>query len=214
MASVIQTVPALAESPISCKTGKKCFETEQEAIDFELKSREIHGGIRQCSYLCENCSSYHLTCSTPDSRNATANYSKLENSAPQKRKWTRCRALSEEEKNQIFEKYRKGGVTFSQLAFEFGTSAGNVYKAYHARNAKPQVVTIDSLSTKRRQLEEELARLQSEIERRAESARLKVNPIDGGRIQIKKEHQVIVLSVDDCVSLTLELEDLLAKKAS
>src|SRR3974377_543920 len=77
-----ETSPVCAKSLANepCRSQKKGFVTEQEAVSFEVKRRTTYGGIRQHAYLCEDCASSHLSGLSPDAGNVT-NYKRIENAA-------------------------------------------------------------------------------------------------------------------------------------
>lgn len=198
-----------------CKCGKMSFKDEQEAIDFEIANREVHQCPQQYPYFCFDSKKYHLTGTQPGTHNTTTNYDQIENSAPQKRKWTRSRELSESEKKQIFEEYKNNQISVAALASKYDTGFGRVWKVIHEpRFASPTVATIDSLILKKQQSDAESARLAGLIAAALEAARIKVVRLPDGQIKIQKEAQVIILPVEECATVIAELEEMLTAKAS
>src|SRR5207245_1661531 len=43
------------------KTNKKCFQTDADAIRFEIENRHQYGNLQQYPYLCEECGFHHLS---------------------------------------------------------------------------------------------------------------------------------------------------------
>lgn len=203
---------AIAPENNKCpKCGKRIFETRQEADDFEEKNRAQNG--HQYSYLCEYSDKFHLTAQKPGDHGTTTNYEKIENAAPQRRKYARYRTLTSEEIAQALDLKSKG-MSFAALARKFGTGYGPLYKALKDARRIPPPVTVDSLESQEREVEMKLNRIREEKQKLIEAARIKVLRLADGRIQLKKELQSFILPEEDCITLVTMLEDFLTAQAA
>lgn len=210
MATVNAVSAISAINPVNrpCKTQKKYFATEQDAVSFEAKNRATYGGVRQYAYVCEECDSYHLSALPPDAR-AVTNYSKIENSRStgDVGKWRR---ITEQDKQQIIG-LRKRGLTFAEIAERVGTSTATVSKhlKQYEDAAKFRPATIDSLSSEEKQLEEKLQRLRQEKLRLVELNAVKVAKPADGQVSIRKGTQFMTVSSDDALEVIVKLNEVL-----
>jgi hypothetical protein len=64
------------QSRSSCVSGKKSYQAESEALQFEITNRQRYPEAeRQYPYLCEDCGSHHLSAMpTGDKTRSRVNY--------------------------------------------------------------------------------------------------------------------------------------------
>jgi transposase len=209
----------MTEPNLCPHSSKRIFATEQEALDLAQKLREQHTGPQQFPYLCEDCGNWHLTCTPRGSHNTVADYARLENAAPRKRVWHRTQYFSPEEMTKALE-LRSSGLTCQDIARHFNRHVSDVYKSFarHRENRLPTVPpskpveTIDSLAAKEHELEAALARTREEKLRRIDAERVKLETLADGRMQIRKNTQILTITQEDAINLLSLLETELDKQ--
>jgi hypothetical protein len=206
--------PAIAVEIKKCpKSGKRIFETEQEAQGFQAKNSAQYGTGQQYVYLCEDCNRFHLTSQKPGDHGTTTNYEKIANAMPARRKWARHYQLTRAEALQALDLNNKG-TSAHDLAVRFGTSMSQVYKALNEAKLNPPAITVESLESQEQELEAKLNRVREEKRRRLEANRIQIDRLPDGRIQIKKELQTLILPTKECINLVTALEEILTAQAA
>lgn len=197
--------------PVSalCPSKKKSFATEGEAVQFEERNRAQYGSIKQYAYACEDCDSYHLSSLLPGANGhstITTNYAAIENgkvpSGCKQRRW-----VTDDDVKQMRE-LRAQGLNQAQIAARLDFSQMTVSKHLSGVGDR-QPASLDTIASKKKELEEQLRKLQEEEQRIIEAKRLKVAILPDNHISIRKESQLIVLSPEDCADLCGKLEEIL-----
>lgn len=194
-------------------TQKRKFATREEAEQFEEKNRAQYGNPKQYAYACNDCDSYHLSSLLPGVNGhstTTTSYAAIENgkapSVQKQRRWS-----TEEDVKQMRE-LRALGLTSAKIAVRLGFSEATV-KKHLTSTGKREPVSLDTIALKKKELEEQMRKLQDEEQRIIEAKQLKVAKLPDGLIQIRKETAFIVLSSDDCKDLCGKLEEILTATA-
>jgi hypothetical protein len=195
---------------------KRRFETEQEAIDFELEHHKIHGGLQQHAYPCEVCpgGAYHLT-SSPNGNASIAQVRYENRTPPNRREWSR--ELTEAEKESIRAEYNSDStysrgrkVTRASLAKKYNTSVGRIHAATIEKVGTAQITTmpssLESFEDEVKAAEERLRLVREKKQKFIDESSLKLIPLDGGRFQIKRQFQGVILTADECIALIEMLE--------
>lgn len=192
-----------------CRSQKKTFATEQEAVSFEAKRRATYGGVKQYPYLCEDCDSYHLSALPPDARNTVTNYGKIENGRPSTAFEKRRRVTDDDVRQMVA--LRKQGLDTKQIAERLEFSEATVSKHLKRQTETPrfQPPTIESLSSEEKQLEAKLNRIREEKQRMIEVNAVRVAKLVDDQISIRRGLQSVLLTVDDALDVTIKLNEVL-----
>ncbi|HEY4740395.1 MAG TPA: helix-turn-helix domain-containing protein [Candidatus Acidoferrales bacterium] len=206
--SAISAVRTISPANEPCRSQKKRFATEQEAVGFEAKGRATYGGIRQHAYLCEDCGSYHLSCLSPDARNVT-DYKRIENGRPAAAFEKRRRVTDDDVRQMVA--LRKQGLDNTQIAERLNFSDTTVSKHLKRQAEAPkfQQPTVDSLSSEEKHLEAKLNRVREEKQRLIELNAVKVARLVDDQVSIRRGLQSILLTVDDALDVTIKLTEVL-----
>jgi len=203
--SAMSTVSAISPANEPCRSQKKSFATEQEAVSFEAKRRATYGGIRQQAYLCEDCGSYHLSSLPPGAGNVT-NYKSIENAAA----FEKRRRVTDDDVRQMVA-LRKQGLDDTEIAdrLEFSETTVSKHLKRQTEAPKLQRPTVDSLSSEEKNLEAKLNRVREEKQRLIELNAVKVAKLVDDQVSIRRGLQSILLSVDDALDMTIKLTEVL-----
>lgn len=203
--SAMSAVSTIGPANEPCRSQKKSFATEQEAVSFEAKRRATYGGIKQHAYLCEDCGSYHLSGLSPDAGNVT-NYKRIENSAA----FEKRRRVTDDDVRQMVA-FRKQGLDDAQIAerLEFSETTVSKHLKRQTEAPKLQQPTVDSLSSEEKHLEAKLNRVREEKQRLIELNAVKVAKLVDDQVSIRRGLQSILLSVDDALDMTIKLTEVL-----
>lgn len=204
--ATLSTVTAVNEP---CRSRKKSFASEQEAVSFESKRRATYGGVKQYAYLCEDCDSYHLSALPPDARNAVANYAKIENGRPATAFEKRRRVTDDDARQMVA--LRKQGLDEKQIAerLEFSKATVSKHLKHQTEAPKLQPPTIESLSSEEKQLEAKLNLIREEKQRMIEVNAVKVAKLVDDHISIRRGLQSVLLTVEDALDVTIKLNEVL-----
>jgi predicted transcriptional regulator len=203
--SAMSTVSTISPANEPCRSQKKSFATEQEAVSFEAKRRATYGGIRQQAYLCEDCGSYHLSSLPPGAGNVT-NYKSIENAAA----FEKRRRVTDDDVRQMVA-LRKQGLDDTEIAdrLEFSETTVSKHLKRQTEAPKLQRPTVDSLSSEEKNLEAKLNRVREEKQRLIELNAVKVAKLVDDQVSIRRGLQSILLSVDDALDMTIKLTEVL-----
>ena len=203
--SAMSTVSTISPANEPCRSQKKSFATEQEAVSFEAKRRATYGGIRQQAYLCEDCGSYHLSSLPPGAGNVT-NYKSIENAAA----FEKRRRVTDDDVRQMVA-LRKQGLDDTEIAdrLEFSETTVSKHLKRQTEAPKLQRPTVDSLSSEEKNLEAKLNRVREEKQRLIELNAVKVAKLVDDQVSIRRGLQSILLSVDDALDVTIKLTEVL-----
>lgn len=182
------------------KTGKRSFETEQQALEFEERNREQYGNPHQYAYACEDCPSWHLS-SSPPGNNRIAQVRlpvALETS-------TSLTGVGHKQGIETAEvlRLRESGLTMQQIADRLHVSVATV--SYHLRKDSKDVATPATVSKTGHQdldvVEAELLRQLEEIQKKKklmeEAKRLRVEKVNPNSIRIAKEGEAAILPMSE-----------------
>lgn len=186
---------------------KKRFNSEAEAEQFATQHEAEYGPQRV--YACENCNYYHLTSTgsglmTP----VITNYKAIENMAlPPKSAPPSSADIAE------MRRLRAQGMSRNAIAAQTGFSGPTVAKY---TDVDYGVARLDSVSTKKLRLEEQLRRLaeeqkqlEDEERRLIEESKLKVE-LTGDVVLVHKNMKGITLTLADCNELHAALGKILS----
>lgn len=158
--SQLMSLPPNQQSQSSCTNGKKCFQTEGEAVQFEITNRQKNNWQEQYPYLCDDCGFHHLT-STPtgDGTRSRVNYDEAAKYV------VRTRRSAEEmlELNTKVRDLTAQGYNTKAIAEQLDISEGQVYAL---RNGKAGGLnkTVAGIEQKQLSIQERIAELQRELE--------------------------------------------------
>ena len=186
-------------------TLKRSFESAQDADAFHENNRAEFGGVRQYSYPCEDCNSYHLTAIPPGTYNSTTNYEQIANSRivkPRGETTEQVRKLLNEAKSTS-EIAKLLSITEAAVQYHKRKIEGTLVP----RNV--EVITIESISEREKQLTAQLASLQQQKAELIEAKKVKVAKQLDGMIVISQQAQRIQLSPDDALEAHINLGEVL-----
>jgi DNA-binding CsgD family transcriptional regulator len=144
-----------------CKTGKKCFQTNGEAVQFEIQNRQKFGDPPQYTYLCEDCGFHHLSHLPPgEPRRAKVDYDEAAKYA------VRTRRTPDEQlelRDRIME-LTDQGKTSQQIADELKVSVTTVYNLRSARLTGALAKTVEGIEIRQKTIQEQIAELQAQLQ--------------------------------------------------
>jgi len=143
------------------KTNKKCFQTDGDALIFEIENRRQYGNPQQYPYLCEYCGFHHLSkLPAGETTRARIDY---EDAA---KYVVRTRKTADEQlelHNQIVELTNQGKTT-QQIAEQLHISTATVYNLRNGKLSGALAKTVEGIEIKKLSIQEQIARLQTELE--------------------------------------------------
>lgn len=207
--SAPSAVSTISPANEPCRSQKKPFATEQEAVSFEAKRRATYGGTSQYAYLCEDCDSYHLSSLPPGAGNVT-NYKRIENGRPAAAAFEKRRRVTDDDVRQMVA-LRKQGLDDTRIAerLEFSETTVSKHLKRQTEAPKLQQPTVNSLSSEEKHLEAKLNRVREEKQRLIELNAVKVAKLVDDQVSIRRGLQSILLSVDDALDVTIKLTEVL-----
>ncbi len=156
---------------MSCPSNKKAHATEAEAIQFEIRNRQIYPEQeRQYPYACDQCTAYHLTSTPPgDKTLARVNYEEaaLYNV-------TKTRRTPEEQielQRRVIEMTQQG-LPAKLIAERLDIDQATVYKLRAGKSLGGLRNTVEGIEAKQLSLKEQMAAIQAQID--AEEQRKKM----------------------------------------
>jgi hypothetical protein len=179
---------------MNCKSNKKCFESEQAAVDFERMNREKYGLAAQHAYKCEECEYFHLTALPPGTESmARVNYGNFGVVSSQRK-----RVVITPEQEHKARELHKSGLSIveiqKRLGLNHGTDQeGSFYQKLAAllRENKPiaesrnNKASIETIAQRKERLRLELEKLELEEERLRQFNLLRVTA-DGEKVHLQK----------------------------
>ena len=192
------TATEVKKCPVS---GKRSFETEDEAAQFEQRNRQEYNLRQQYPYACEDCPTWHLTATPPGTASMARTHLPAVPESKTESRHTGPKGIATAEVVRL----RSSGMTLEAIANRLGVSIPSV--KYHLdktggreRTSMSSVISLDEISRKKAELEGQLAALTQAQERLLENARMKVQFV-GGNILIKKNGEQVTISISDANTL-------------
>jgi DNA-binding CsgD family transcriptional regulator len=200
-----------------CETNKKCFQTEGDAIKFEIENRQRNNLEKQHAYLCEVCGFYHLSALPPgDNTRSRVNYGEASKYV------VRARRTPEEQlklREEILELTRQG-MAAQAIADKLQISPMTVYNMRSGKMTGALSKTVQGIEVRQLSIQEQIAKLQAELvleEKRKqeiiEARQLKVqwSEVEGGDriLVITQDQNRFSLTPEDAAKLHELLEETL-----
>jgi hypothetical protein len=201
-----------------CKSGKRSFETEHNALATEKSNREKFNNETQYAYQCEECGAYHLTSLAPgEGRTARVNYAEAGNlitGGGRGRKFVLASSI-EAKIHELYAKNVNALAISREVSLPYCTVRrvlGIVPKAREGNS--PRVPkNIDSIEQRKADLRRQLEMLDAEEKRFREQNELRV-VVEGAVTVIKKGHESLHLFDSDVNDLFEKLMDKLTAGAA
>jgi transposase len=204
------------------KTNKKCFQTEGDALRFEIENRRQYGNPQQYPYLCEHCGFHHLSkLPVGETTRARVDY---EDAAKYVVRTTRRTADEQLElHNQIVELTNQGKTT-QQIAEQLNISTATVYNLRNGKLSGALAKTVEGIEIKKLSIQEQIAKLQTELEAEekrkqqlieARQLRVQWSEVPGGDrvLVITQDQNRFALIAEDATKLITLLKEAFAKAA-
>lgn len=107
-----------------CKSNKKCFETENDALAFEKSNREKYNLATQHAYKCDECPAFHLSALPPGTEGmGRINYSNFGRVVGTR--GTKRQDISKEQEAEIV-KMRTDGIPVRIISEKTGINMGRL----------------------------------------------------------------------------------------
>lgn len=200
------------------KTNKKCFQTEADALRFEIENRHQYGNPQQYPYLCEECDFHHLS-SLPTGETTRARVN-LGDAAKYIVRTTRRSAEEQLELHNKIVELTNRGFNTQQIADELKISTATVYNLRNGKLSGALAKTVEGIEIKKLSIQEQIAKLQADLEaeeRRkqqlieARQIRVQWSEADGEPILvITQDQNRFSLLPEDAAKLIKLLESMLA----
>src|SRR5579863_8582234 len=151
----------LANQTSQCDTtNKKCFQTEGDALRFEIENRRQYNNRQQYPYLCEHCGFHHLsTLPVGETTRARVDYGFAAKYV------VRPRRTAEEQlelHSQIVELTNQGKTT-QEIADQLSISTATVYNLRNGKLSGVLAKTVEGIEIKKLSIQEQIARLQADL---------------------------------------------------
>ena len=203
------------------KTNKKCFQTDADALRFEIENRRQYNNEQQHPYLCEHCGFHHLSKLPPgETTRARIDYDEAAKYV------VRIRRTAEEQlelRDQIIELSNQG-KTSQQIADQLKISLATVYNLRNGKLSGALAKTVEGIEIKKLSIQEQIAKLQADLEaeeRRkqqlieARQLRVQWSEVPGGDrvLVITQDQNRFALIPEDATKLITLLSEAFAKAA-
>jgi hypothetical protein len=200
-----------------CKSSKKHFETENEAIDFEQSNREKYNSARQHTYKCDECSGFHLSALPPGTETmARINYNNF--SRVPRTRGRQPQTVSVDQEVEI-RKLRDEGLSVVKISQKTGIYSCRIKSLLNEpiNRRGPNKFTVPktaaTIAQKKESLLQQLEHINREEQRVREMNAIHVNQ-EGAVTVIKKGFETLHLMDGDLNSLIEALMDKLTEKAT
>jgi transposase len=196
-----------------CPSNKKPFPTEVDAVAFEQKNRTLYNCLQQYAYACEDCPDWHLKTTPPGVSTMAVSHLGQATVSDE--------SLITVPGEELY-RLRESGLNIKDIAARFNLREQTVYNRItkyklQAGITTPvkryQPVTLDQVSQKKLELEQQQKELQEKIDemarveaRLAEAQRMKFTYGPEG-YTIRKKHEQITLSLEDMAALLSDYMD-------
>jgi hypothetical protein len=203
---------------MQCKSGKRSFETENDALAVEKSNRERFNTEVQYPYKCEDCTSFHLTSLPPGTGTmGRIDFSRAANGIVRQGQGGKIHVAPSIE-SKIHELYAK-----SPNALAVSREVSLPYcvvrrilglKTIPREGNNPRVPkTIESIEERKAELRRQLASLDDQERQFREQNELKV-VVEGAVTVIQKGHESLHLFAADVNALVEKLMDKLTEGAA
>jgi hypothetical protein len=204
------------------KTNKKCFQTEADALRFEIENRRQYNNEQQYPYFCEDCGFHHLSkLPTGETTRARVDY---EEAAKYVVRTTRRTADKQLELHGQIVELTNQGKTTQQISDQLKISTATVYNLRNGKLSGALAKTVEGIEIKKLSIQEQIAKLQADLEaeeRRkqqvieARQLRVQWSEVSGGDrvVVITQDQNRFTLIPEDAIKLITLLKEAFAQAA-